>query len=315
MIQKTAFVFPGQGSQSIGMLSNLAKRHIIVGQTFEEASEILGYDLWRLIQEGPKDQLDHTEFTQPAVLVASIAIWRVWQELHGFKPDIMAGHSLGEYAALTCAGALELSEAVFLVAKRARLMQNAVRAGEGAMAAIIGLKHEKVEDICKEAGYGQIVQPANFNSAEQIVIAGIKSSVDKAIKIAKDKGAKKVVVLPVSVPAHCVLMQPIVEEFMEFLGTINWKKPVIPVVHNFDVKTCQDQELICNALAKQLDHPVRWFETVTYMVSIGVKLIIECGPGKVLTGLNKRIDRNLTCIAIEDPEALERVLHESLEHA
>ncbi len=311
MHQKVAFVFPGQGSQYIGMLNSLAKEYNSVRDVFNESSEVLGYDLWQLIQQGPVERLNQTEFTQPALLAAGVAMWRVWQEIEELKPEILAGHSLGEYTALVCAGALTLSDAVRLVAKRGQLMQSTVVAGGGAMAAILGLTDKEVAEACSMASVacGQVVQPANFNSPGQVVIAGASDAVNNATNIAKDKGAKKAVLLPISVPSHCALMEPIAEQFVVELKEINWSLPKIPVLHNFDVKAHKDIRNICNALEKQLYNPVRWVEIIQYMTNIGINVIAECGPGTVLTSLNKRIKKDLQCIALEkDYVLLEQVL-------
>ena len=297
----TAFVFPGQGSQYIGMLNNCDKKREIILETFNEASDSLGYNLWELIQQGPVEKLNQTEFTQPALLTAGVAMWRHWQTTAKLQPVILAGHSLGEYTALVCAGALSLTSAVRLVAKRGQLMQSVTIVGGGAMAAILGLEDYDVIAACTmgAAVSGEIVQPVNFNSLGQVVIAGTKTAVNEAINIAKDKGAKKAVLLPISVPSHCKLMQPITEQFLAELAAINWQLSKIPVVHNFDVMVHKDIESICNALEKQLYNPVRWVETIQHMANIGIELIVECGPGRVLTGLNKRICSDLRCIALE----------------
>ena len=299
-----AVVFPGQGSQSIGMLSKICEEYSIIKSTFAEASSYLGYDLWELIQQGPVEKLNQTEFTQPALLTAGVAMWRIWQYAEDFKPVILAGHSLGEYTALVCAEALTLGEAVNLVTKRGQLMQNASMAG--AMAAILGLDDTEVVQACAEAYVlsGKIVQAVNFNAPGQVVIAGISSAVNEAMEIARAKGAKKTVFLPISVPSHSILMQPISEQFAEELQAVNWRIPKIPVIHNFDVQSYREMDQIWNALAQQLYNPVRWSEVIQYIAELGVKLIVECGPGKVLTSLNKRIRKDLRCIALEEDHAL-----------
>lgn len=315
MYPKIAVVFPGQGSQSIGMLSNIGKKHTIVEKTFAEASSSLGYDLWQLSQQGPIEKLNKTEFTQPVLLTSGVAMWRIWQQIEDFKPVVLAGHSLGEYTALVCSGALSLSEAVILVAKRGQLMQSAVIAGGGAMAAIIGLDDNAVMQSCAEAYVtsGKIVQAVNFNAPGQVVIAGAGCAVNSAMEIAKSKGAKKIVLLPISVPSHCVLMQPIAEQFAEQLRTIHWQIPQIPVLHNFDVQSHKNIKNICNALEKQLYNPVHWVEVIQHIAELDVKLIAECGPGKVLTSLNKRIRKDLQCIALEeDYGLLEQMLVEKV---
>lgn len=313
MYPKIAVVFPGQGSQSIGMLSNICEEHSIIRETFAEASSYIGYDIWKLCQQGPIEKLNQTEFTQPALLTAGVAMWRVWQHIEDFKPVILAGHSLGEYTALVCAEALSLEEAVNLVATRGRLMQSAVIAGNGAMAAIIGLDDQAVIQSCAEAyvASGGIVQAVNFNAPGQIVIAGISNAVNCAMEITKAKGAKKTVLLPISVPSHSVLMQPIAEKFAEQLQSIHWQVPKISVLHNVDVETHLDINKICHTLEKQLYNPVRWVETIQYIEKLGVKLIVECGPGKVLTALNKRIRKDLQYLALEeDYTQLEQMLAE-----
>jgi [acyl-carrier-protein] S-malonyltransferase len=307
MDQKIAFVFPGQGSQYIGMLSKIHEEHgSIIREVFKEASDVLNYDLWGLIQKGPIEKLNQTEFTQPALLTAGVAMWRIWEHVEDFKPIILAGHSLGEYTALVCAEALSLREAVILVSKRGQLMQSvAIPGSRWAMAAIIGLDDNEVITICAKAYVtcGKIVQAVNFNAPGQIVIAGDKAAVDIAMEISKFKEAKAVL-LPISVPSHSVFMQPIMKQFAEQLQAINWKMPKIPVVHNFDVRVHQDANSICNVLSKQLCNPVRWVEIIQYIVGLGIKLIVECGPGKVLTNLNKRIRKDLQFIALEEDMVL-----------
>ena len=311
MHQTVSFVFPGQGSQYLGMLQQLAAKHTVVRQVFHEASDTLNYDLWQLIQQGPIAQLNQTEFTQPALLAAGVAMWRIWEDIEELQPKVLAGHSLGEYTALVCAGALSFAEALRLVTKRGQLMQNAVVAGTGAMAAILGLADVKVSAACKLAqeAVAEIVQPVNFNSPGQVVIAGTATAVNAAIEFAKEQGAKRAVLLPVSVPSHCALMQPIATQFALELAKINWRSPQMPVIHNFDVSVHQDPASLCTALEKQLYNPVRWVEVVQKIAEFGVTTIAECGPGKVLTSLNKRIVPDVTCIALEEePELLEQAL-------
>jgi [acyl-carrier-protein] S-malonyltransferase len=302
MHQTTAFVFPGQGSQYIGMLMSLYKEHNVVREVFSSSSDVLGYDLWKLIQQGPIEKLNQTEFTQPALLAAGVAMWRTLEFVEKLLPNILAGHSLGEYTALVCAGALDLNEALLLVTKRGQLMQSAVASVPGAMAAILGLADEEVIEICNivEEDSKQIVQPANFNCPGQVVIAGITSAVNSAINLAKNRGAKKTILLPISVPSHCILMKPIAEQFANELNKVTWTLPKISVLHNFDAKIHKDIENICYALEQQLCSPVRWVETIQNMAKMGIKLIAECGPGKVLTSLNKRINKDLQYIALEE---------------
>ncbi len=288
---KTAFIFPGQGSQKLGMLADFSA-YPLIQKTFDEASAALGYDLWQLTQHD-EAKLNQTEFTQPALLTASVALWRLWLDQGGKKPDYLAGHSLGEYSALVCAGTLSLADGVKLVAKRGALMQQAVKPGEGAMAAILGLDDQKVLDACKAAMQNESahesVSIANFNSLGQVVIAGHKAAVDRAIEACKQAGAKRAIPLAVSVPSHCALMQPTVAALAEFMHTLSWSLPTIPIVHNVDVAIHQDIAAIQNVLTHQLTQSVRWVETVQRLYQMGCGRIIECGPGKVLTGLNKRI--------------------------
>ncbi len=303
-----AFVFPGQGSQSVGMLQDLAAAFPAVEATFGEASAALGYDLWDVVQNGPADKLNQTDVTQPAMLGAGVAVWRIWQEKGGAAPALMAGHSLGEYTALVCAGALDFSDAVRLVAERGRLMQEAVPAGEGAMAAILGLEDEAVAQVCAEAAEGAVLSPVNFNSPGQVVVAGQKAAVERAVALAKEKGAKRALLLPVSVPSHCALMQPAAEKLAAVLEGIDIHKPAIPVINNADVALMEDAETIRAALVKQLHSPVRWVEIIRKMAADGVDRLIECGPGKVLTGLNKRIERGMTAQPVYDPDSLASAL-------
>jgi [acyl-carrier-protein] S-malonyltransferase len=309
-----AFVFPGQGSQSVGMLAALAGAEPLVQETFAEASSVLGYDLWQLCQQGPEDQLGATERTQPAMLTAGVATWRVWRKHGGPLPAAMSGHSLGEYSALVCSGALDFQTAVALVQFRGQAMQAAVPAGQGAMAAILGVDDAEVESACAEASktgaVGEIVQAANFNSPGQVVIAGSAEAVDRAIEVLKAKGAKRAIKLPVSVPSHTALMQPAAERLAEKLQSITFAQPDVRDIYTVDVKTHQGPDSIRQALVQQLVKPVRWTETVRAMLGGGAKVLVECGPGKVLTGLNRRIDKNkdIGMLAIEDPESLQQAL-------
>lgn len=308
--KRLAFIFPGQGSQSVGMLKELANEFAIVEETFAEASEVLGYDLWQLVQTGPDNRLNETERTQPAVLAADIAVWRVWQQQHGPKPVVVAGHSLGEYAALVCAQALEFKTAVALVAARGRYMQAAVPMDIGAMAAIVGLTDEEVTAICQEAAQGQIAEPANFNAPGQVVVAGHVAAIERVVALAKPKGAKLAKRLPVSVPSHCSLMQGAAEQLSAYLQTITLATPMLPVIHNADVCSHTQVAAIKAILAKQLFQPVRWTQTIISLAAHSVDIVIECGPGKVLTGLNKRIQPGLVSIAIADPVTLQQTLQE-----
>jgi [acyl-carrier-protein] S-malonyltransferase len=307
-MMKCALVFPGQGSQSIGMLADLNSSYPVVKQTFVEASEWLSYDLWKLTQSGPEADLNQTDKTQPALLAASVAIWRVWREQGVLLPTLMAGHSFGEYSALVCAGALKFTDAVGLAQDRGRFMQAAVLAGEGAMAALIGLSERQVAEICDQVAQGQIVSPVNFNAPGQIVIAGHTSAVNRAIEQAKMIGAKQAVRLPVSVPAHSQLMKPAAENMAERLAQVTVTVPNIPVIHNVDVAFKSEPAAIRMALTAQLYSPVRWVETIETMVTEGINIVLECGPGKVLTGLNKRIAKSLTTLSIGNSRGLEQAV-------
>ncbi len=304
----TGIVFPGQGSQSVGMLKELAAAFAGVEQTFAEASEALGEDLWAIVQDGPAEKLNSTEITQPAMLAAGIAVWRVWQAQGGPQPAVMAGHSLGEYSALVAAGSLAFDHAVRLVAERGRLMQEAVPAGTGAMAAILGLDDEAVIQVCADAAEGEVVEAVNFNSPGQVVVAGHKSAVERAVALASERGAKRAVMLPVSVPSHCALMKPAAERLAEILEDIPVQAPTIPVINNVDVEMPTDPDAIRDALVRQLDHPVRWVETIRRMQAEGVDTLIESGPGKVLVGLNKRIERRMPALPVYDPDTLAAAL-------
>ena len=302
-----AFVFPGQGSQSVGMLNSLAAAEPLVGETFAEASGMLGYDLWKLCQEGPEELLGATERTQPAMLTAGSATWRVWRKHGGAMPAAMAGHSLGEYSALVASGALDFGTAVALVQFRGREMQAAVPAGQGAMAAILGVDDDVVVEACREAAQGDVVQAANFNSPGQVVIAGAAAAVDRAIELVKAKGAKRAIKLPVSVPSHSPLMAPAALRLRERLQTTAFAKPEVRDVYTVDVRKQGDAESIRQALVEQLVKPVRWTETIQAIIAGGARVIVECGPGRVLTGLNRRIERNkeIAMLAIEDAESLQ----------
>lgn len=302
----SAFVFPGQGSQSISMLADLAESFPQVQQTFAEASEALGYDLWTLVQNGPETELNQTDKTQPAMLAAGIAVWRCWEATSQYKPAYFAGHSLGEYTALVAAGALDFKTAIKLVEKRGQLMQQAVPAGEGAMAAILGLDDDEVKAVCQQASDIGVVEAVNFNSPGQVVIAGTKSAVDKAVEIATETGAKRALLLPVSVPSHCALMRPAAEQLSKELESVSIQAPKIPVIHNASVTATTDTAEIRQLLAQQLYNPVRWVETVEWLAGQGVDTLVECGPGKVLAGLSKRIDKSLQALPMYDSVTLQK---------
>lgn len=304
----TAFVFPGQGSQSVGMLAELAESESLVTETFAEASGVLGFDLWKMVSEGPADLLNQTTNTQPAMLAAGVAVWRVWQQRGGALPAMMAGHSLGEYSALVCAGALDFSDAIAVVADRGRFMQQAVPAGQGAMAAILGLDDQVVVAICDQAAQGEVASAVNFNSPGQVVVAGSTAAIERVIVLAKEQGAKRALPLPVSVPSHCALMAPAAEQLAERLAGITFSAPTIPVVNNVDVSCESEPSRIREALVRQLYNPVRWVETIQRMAADGVDQITECGPGKVLAGLNKRIDRSMTVASLYDAEGIAQAL-------
>jgi [acyl-carrier-protein] S-malonyltransferase len=303
-----AIIFPGQGSQSSGMLSELATEHSQVIETFDLASDVLGYDLWQLVQEGPGEELNETDKTQPAMLAAGVAVWRIWQDAGGPVPAVMAGHSLGEYTALVCAGALDFQEAVSLVEERGRCMQSAVPAGTGAMAAILGLEDAAVAAVCEEAAAGDVVSPVNYNSPGQVVIAGHAGAVQRAIALATEAGAKRVVQLPVSVPSHCALMRPAAAQFATHLDKAEIRTPSIRVIQNVDAALHDDPDSIRDNLDRQLYSPVQWVASVQAMAGSGVTRIIEAGPGKVLTGLCKRIDKSLAAVAVFDPATLSTAL-------
>ena len=305
-----AFVFPGQGSQSVGMLADLAAAEPQVRATFEEASQVLGYDLWQLVAEGPADALNATERTQPAMLSAGVATWRVWNARGGALPAVLSGHSLGEFTALVCAQALKFPAAVELVRYRGELMQQAVPAGRGAMAAILGLEDAQIEAACAEAAQGAIVEPANFNSPGQVVIAGDAAAVARAIEAARARGAKRAVLLPVSVPAHSSLMRAAAQRLAERLGALELARPKIRYVSAVDAAAHEEPEDIRALLVRQLSSPVRWTDTLRAVSAAPIAQVIECGPGKVLTALNRRIERRdgLSFLALEDPASLQAAL-------
>ena len=307
-MKKFAMVFPGQGSQTVGMLAELAGDYPIVQETFKQASEVLGYDLWQLVQEGPAEELNKTWQTQPALLTASVAVYRVWQQKYPeLKPEVMAGHSLGEYSALVCAGVLDFQDAVKLVELRGKLMQQAVPEGTGAMYAIIGLDNDAIINACKQAEQGEVVSAVNFNSPGQVVIAGAKAAVERAAALCKEAGAKRALPLAVSVPSHCALMKPAADQLSVSLESITLKAPVVAVLNNVDVKAETDAVAIRNALVRQLYSPVRWTETVEKMAQNGVEVLVEVGPGKVLNGLAKRIVDSLQAVSVNDVKSLDSV--------
>ena len=302
---KFACVFPGQGSQTVGMLADLAEVYPEVEQTFAEASQALGYDLWALVQNDPDKNLNQTHITQPALLAASVAIWNVMKAKGTPVPEFLAGHSLGEYSALVCAGVMDFSDAIKLVEARGKFMQQAVPAGEGAMYAIIGLDDDKIEQSCAavQQETGEVVSAVNYNSPGQVVIAGTTNAAGKAAEMCKEQGAKRALPLAVSAPSHCALMKPAAEKLADMLEIVTFSEPEIPVVNNVDVTTVSSAQDIKDALVRQLYCPVRWTETVQFLAKQGVTNLQEIGPGKVLTGLAKRIDKSLTAEAVNTPEA------------
>ncbi len=307
-MKKFAMVFPGQGSQTVGMLAELATDYPVVEETFKQASDALGYDLWQLVQQGPAEELNKTWQTQPALLAASVAIYRVWQEKYPhLKPDVMAGHSLGEYSALVCAGALDFQDAVKLVELRGKLMQQAVPEGTGAMYAIIGLDNEAIISACADAAQGEVVSAVNFNSPGQVVIAGAKAAVERAAVACKEAGAKRALPLAVSVPSHCALMKPAADQLAVSLDNIAIRTLTTAVINNVDVASETENSEIRHALVRQLYSPVRWTETVERMAKDGVQVLVEIGPNKVLTGLTKRIVADLQATAVNDLASLNAV--------
>ncbi len=308
MIQKNlAFIFPGQGSQTEGMLADVVNEPIVAA-TLQEANDALGYDLRAIILEGSKEELGKTVITQPAILTVSIALWRLWCEKSEVRPAFLAGHSLGEYSALVAAGVLSFADAVKLVSKRATYMQEAVQPGEGAMAAILGMDDAAVVALCEEAAEGEILSAVNFNSPGQVVIAGTATAVERASAMAKNKGARKAMPLPVSVPSHCMLMKPAADRLAVGMESLTFAVPNIAVIHNVDVKTHNDASEIKTSLVEQLYQPVRWTETVESMIAQGVTQLVECGPNKVLTGLTKRINKEATSFNIDGEASLNEVV-------
>lgn len=307
MTGSLAFVFPGQGSQAVGMLAELAAEPLVV-DTFAEASAALGYDLWALCQQGPAEQLNQTDKTQPAILTASVALWRLWCARTDVRPAFVAGHSLGEYSALVAAGSLDLAAAAKLVARRGELMQQAVPAGSGAMAAILGLEDADVQAACAEAAQGEVVSAVNFNAPGQVVIAGTAAAVERAIEACKARGAKRALPLPVSVPSHCELMRPAAEQFAADIEAVGLRAPQIPLVQNVTATAVADLAELKQNLLAQLYSPVRWVESVVWLGEQGVSELVECGPGKVLAGLNKRCLKGAGNHALDTPDALASAL-------
>lgn len=303
-MQKFGFVFPGQGSQKAGMLSELAAAYPAITDTFAQASDVLGADLWQITQDNPDGLLDQTHFTQPALLASSVAIWRLWMAQKAPLPDMLAGHSLGEYSALVCAGVLSFDDAIVLVHKRGQYMQTAVPAGIGAMAAIIGMEDSRIDELCRSVAGDGVVAPANFNSPGQTVIAGDRAAVERAMAACKEAGAKRALPLNVSVPSHCALMKPAAEQLAADLNGIEFKKPELPVVQNINGRASKELGEIRDNLLKQLYMPVQWVDTIYCMRDFGIGKVVECGPGKVLGGLIKRIQPEISCFSTETPAAL-----------
>lgn len=306
-----AFVFSGQGSQKVGMLAEVAARFPVVQKTFDEASVVLGYDLWDLCQNGEQEQLNSTEITQPLLLTSSVALWRVWQEKNGAQPALFAGHSLGEWSALVCSGVVAFADAVDLVRRRGAYMQTAVPKGEGSMAAVLNVEDAKILEICQQASDIGVVEAVNFNSPGQVVIAGQVAAVDKASELLKAAGAKRVLPLPVSAPFHTSLMKPAAEKMAAHIAATVFNVPAIPVVHNVNAKTEADPEAIKQLMIKQIDSPVLWVDCVNTLVAGGITSVIECGPGKVLCGLCTRIDKSLNAFSLEDLAGIEKALSET----
>ena len=309
-----AYLFPGQGSQSLGMMEDLASAHSEVKQTFEEGSDALQQDLWDLIVNGPEQELNRTENTQPVMLCSSIAIWKIWKKQFETAPFCVAGHSFGEYTALVCAGALDFEVALPLAKYRGQVMQEAVPEGQGAMAAVLGLDNQQLEKVCEQVSQGQVVQAVNYNAPGQTVIAGNTEAVNRAVEQAKAAGAKRALILPLSVPSHSSLMQPAAEKLHEYLNNISMHSPRLDVIQNVDVKAYSKDFEIMDALYRQLFNPVRWVETIQHIISNGANAFIELGPGKVLTGLSKRIDRNVPCYGVYDVKSFELAIEKLESH-
>lgn len=308
MNQTLAFVFPGQGSQAIGMLAELAGDYPQIGEAFTEAADALGYDLWQLCQDGPEAELNRTDRTQPAILAASVALWRVWEANSSVRPAFVAGHSLGEYSALVVAGVISFADALRLVERRGQLMQQAVPAGEGAMAAILGLADEQIIALCAEAAQGEVVSAVNFNAPGQVVIAGQAAAVERAIEACKAAGAKRAIPLPVSVPSHCALMKPAAEQLSRDFEQLSWQQPQITLVQNVSARPAADLDALRKQLVEQLYSPVRWVESIEFMAAQGVTDLIECGPGKVLSGLNKRCVKGIATHNLDSAAGLSAAL-------
>lgn len=306
--QSLAFVFPGQGSQKVGMLADVAAAYPVVQETFLEASEALGFDVWNMVQSGEQEQLNLTENTQPILLTSSIALWRVWQQCGGVEPGLLSGHSLGEFSALVAADAIDFADAVTLVRERGRYMQTAVPVGEGAMAAVLGLDDNTISTVCAQAADAGVVEAVNYNSPGQVVIAGTVAGVERAIELCKEAGAKRAMPLPVSAPFHTSLMRPAGVKLEAKIATMSFRQPKIPVVHNVHAQTESNPEKIKALLVEQIYSPVKWVSCVEFMVNAGVDTTLECGPGKVLSGLNKRIQKSLNVLNIEDVAGLEKAL-------
>lgn len=311
MSEDIGFVFPGQGSQAVGMLGDLADAFALVRETFDAAGQAIGLDLWSLSQEGPAEELGRTAITQPALLAASVACYRAWEAAGGEPPVVLAGHSVGEYCALVCGGAVDFEEAAVLLQHRGTLMQAAVPEGQGAMAAILGLEDEQVIELCGRGSQGRVVSAANFNAPGQVVVAGHADAVDAAIERAKEQGARRAMLLAVSVPSHCSLMRGAADEFMQALDELEIRQPEIPVVHNVSADVAESPDHIRQLLSAQLYSPVRWQDCIGTMKNRGATRLIECGPGKVLTGLMRRIDRELEAVAIGTLEALNEAARDS----
>lgn len=310
MTQTLAFVFPGQGSQAVGMLAELAGEHALIGETFAEAAEALGYDLWQLCQAGPEADLNRTDRTQPAILAASVALWRVWAASSSARPAFVAGHSLGEYSALVAAEVIGFADALRLVERRGQLMQQAVPAGEGGMAAILGLDNDRVIQLCAEVAQGDVVSAVNFNAPGQVVVAGQAAAVERAIEACKAAGAKRAIALPVSVPSHCALMKPAAEQLAKDFEGISWQSPTITLVQNVSARPAPDLDTLRAQLVEQLYSPVRWSESVEYLAANGVTDLVECGPGKVLSGLNKRCAKGVATHNLDSAAGLAAALNQ-----
>ena len=304
--QNVAFIFPGQGSQAVGMLADYGESFAVVKETFAEASDVLGYDLWTMVQDGPQEKLNMTEITQPALLTSSVAVWRAWNTQEAFKPNWMAGHSLGEWSALVCAGVVGFTDAVKLVRARGQYMQEAVPAGKGAMAAIIGLDDKVVEEVCANAAQNQVVSAVNYNSPGQVVIAGEVDAVNRAIDGAKEAGAKRALPLPVSAPFHTSLMKPAADRLAEEINATTFNAPKIKVVHNVTAQEEPSPAQVQALMIEQIYSPVRWVECVQYLAQNDVATFVECGPGKVLSGLNRRIDKTLNSLATDSVSSFEQ---------